>query len=253
MPVPDFGDLVAPAVSSSVPVQVGGPREDDRIKIAPNYPFTFVHHGQHPGNWFAAEIKASPGVPDEELGVWWLPKLQALPAKAGVCGHRTIRADERPEDSFKVAYELVEREGGVVLPISLGYMQAIPCVHPFTQAAGMFYCDVWTRPRPRYGNEPQKFDHDAQRYYRWLLRILAMGLIEEPLPWVLKRKRVQLGARVARRSTLWHLPDAAREDYAEEARKLLLAAEQAATVEPPASAPMPELRRRAPHMIDKDL
>lgn len=201
MPVPT--DLTAPADAAA---RQGRPekyeRPDGMLFAAPNALWFYVFYPDHPGNWMVQDIKAGPDVPEDEVGVWWLPVLQQEPAQPGVNGHRTLKANQEPRDAYDLAHLNVNRHGGIVLPQALGYRYERDCIHPLTKAPGTRHIDAWSKPRRTLGNQRVKFDFDAQRYYRWLLGLIRDGHVPPPDPNLLDYDVARFAQRVERRQAL---------------------------------------------------
>lgn len=191
MPVPS--DLTAPAAVGARPVSTRL-TESDRLLIRPNYPWFYVLYPDHPGNWFVATIEPGPGVADDEVGDWWLPKLQTEPVIPGVNHHRTLKRGQKAETMYDDAHQKISRDRGVVLPHDLGYIREVDCVDPRTQREGTYYLDVWSAPRKSRRGKRLKFAFDRQRYFRWLLRLIRDGVIAEPDEDIIA-ERVEIYAR----------------------------------------------------------
>lgn len=196
MPVPS--DLTTPAAEGSRPVSARL-QNSDRLAIRPNYPWFYVHYPDHPGNWFVGTIEAGPDVPDEDVGDWWLPKLQTEPVIPGVNHHKTLKRGQQPEVAYNDAHGKIRLDGGWILPHSLWYMREMDCADPRTQREGVYHIDVWSRPRKttRRGKR-LKFDFDRQRFYRWLLQLMRSGELSLPDPLILAERSEQYARRVER-------------------------------------------------------
>jgi hypothetical protein len=194
MPVPNLTEPAATGTRASTS-RLG---DVDRIPVRPNYPWFYVFYPDHPGNWFVAHIESGPGVPDEDVGDWWLPCLQTEPVIPGVNHHRTIKRGQRLESAYTDAHGKIRLDGGVVLDQSLGYRREVDCVDPRTQREGTFHIDVWSKPRRARRGKRLKFDFDRQRYYRWLLSLMREGVLPLPDPDILEERAEQYARRVER-------------------------------------------------------
>lgn len=234
MPVPN--GLNAPAVAGA---RVAS-SQTERLQTRPNYDWFYVHYPADSANWFVAEIRAMPGVPDEEVGVWWLPKLQTETTQPGINLHRTLAKGQPDAQRYDNAHLHIQRDGGIVLPKSLGYCVEVDCIDPRTQREGTYYMDAWSTPRPHRPGKRMKADFDRQRYHRWLLHLLLDGVIPSPDAHIVNELTARQRARVARRESQTDLPDAKR-------LELIDAAEIAAQVVE--AATVPSLEAPAPKVI----
>lgn len=199
MPVPS--DLTESPIAESRPVSARL-TNNGALRLKSNHPWFYVFYPDHPGNWFVGSIEPGPDVPDADVGAWWLPQLQTEAVQPGVNGHRTLRRGAPPESAYSNAHELIRRDGGTVLPHSLGYIREVPCVDPMTQTPGVRHIDVWSNPRRTVQRgQRQKFEFDRQRYYRWLLALMRDGTIPLPDPHIIEPRQAQVVARVERLET----------------------------------------------------
>lgn len=216
MPVPDPHDLAAPGAPGAV---VLDQEEDDgRLALAPNSKFFLVHYAADPGSWFVGEIGAAAGVPEEDVGLWWLPKLKPDFERPGLCLHRTLQAGEPKRNAYHNAHLHLQAAGANVLPRSLGYCTGLPCRDPVTRTEGLYWVEPWNTPRPVVLGRQQKFNFDRQRYHRWLLKIMREGFIEPPPEDIVRELQQRREARIARREALLDLPDAKRDRMVQEAK-----------------------------------
>ena len=163
MPVPDSSALTAPAGNNAIPVDVDEDI-DGRLALAPNYRFFLVHYANDRGGWFPGEIEPGEGVPAEDVGVWWLPKLTLDHEKPGLCLHRTLQDGENKRNAYSNAHSTISADGGVVLPRqTLGYCVGYLCRDPITKRLGTYWTDPWSTPRPPVRGRQQKFRFDRQR------------------------------------------------------------------------------------------
>jgi hypothetical protein len=210
MPVPSV--LTQPAIAGRAVVEVREP-----LQVRPNYDWYYVHYPHESSNWFVGQILPAEGVPDEEVGVWWLPKLQTETTQPGINLHRTIGKNERKEAAYDNAQLQISRDGGIVLGKSLGYCVAVECIDPRTQREGLYYMDAWSTPRPYRKGKRLKAEFDRQRHHRWLLHLMLDGVIPSPEPYVISEIVERQKARIARREAQTDLPTEKREELAEEA------------------------------------
>ncbi len=190
------------------------------LPIAPNFKFELVFYPNHEGNWFVGQIEPDPeivaaGKEDPDAGLWWLPVLQKVHAKPGVCGFRTIRRGASTTIAGENSRLKIERYGGIRLdPAKVGqYVQPFDCKEPGTGREGVFYAEVWDSPRKVLTGRKQKFECDRQRRYRWLLWLMREGHIPEPPDEVIEIHRDRRAARIARRETITGLTDSARDQH----------------------------------------
>ena len=85
-------------------------RATDALFAAPNKPFFYVFYPQHRGNWKVEEIQAASGIPDEDVGVWWLPILQQEPVQPGINGNHTLASASNPEHQYDSAHLRIKRK-----------------------------------------------------------------------------------------------------------------------------------------------
>lgn len=200
MPIPS--NLVAPAAGGTpVVLDHSHPSRspvDAPLQVEPNYPWFFICYPMDPGAWTVATIEAE-GPDDAYAGTWWLPRLQTLPVKPGVCGHRTKRKGQDLRVSYGTAHERIRLQDGIVLPHSLGYQTERECVGPMSRNTGTYFLDVWSTPRAKLPRKRQKFDFDRQRFYRWLLQLLWDGVIPSPGRDVVDHQLAKVADRLARR------------------------------------------------------
>lgn len=213
---------------------------NDVLEVRPGHPFFYVHYKDHPGNWFVGEIEAGEGVPEEDVGHWWLPKLQKEIGQPGVNGHRTLPRGARPEEAYDQAHLLITRNGGKVLPKSLGYEVERECRDPKTRTAGKVYLEAWQKPRTKLRGKRLKFDFDTQRYRRWLLSLMRDGLIDPPDPQIVQINLARIAARVDRREV-----DQTKPKHVEAAKIAVKAAEEAMVPERTPQAPVKPGRKVA--------
>jgi hypothetical protein len=242
LPVPSA--LTAPAVAGAIPAgQVLA--EGSRLPVTPNVRFFLVFYPGHPGNWAPFRIEAGEGVPEDQVGNWLLPVLQREPVQPGMNLHRTKPKHADAHVCWDNAHLHIQRQGGIVLPDTLGYCVGVPCRDPLTGREGLFYMDVWSTPRPVRMGRRLKFKFDHQRYARWRLQLTLEGVLPEPDEDIVKDLRRSFEARIARREAQSDLPDAKRERLVQEAKAR---AEWVASAAVPAPEPMPApkaTRRRA--------
>lgn len=258
MPVPSLtdspveDDVFAPASPDGKPVMVSGPAPGARLEVKPNYPFGYCFYPDEPSSWFVGEIEAGPGVSAEEVGFWWLPKLTYVPEKPGLDNFRTLSRGEPAHMASRLQHQTIEDRGGFVLPKLIAgrpYVQAIPCIDPFTKKEGDHYVDVWSKPRKRRPGQYLKWDFDRQRFYRFLLLLLRQDIIKPPSDDVMAYKREKLAARVVRREQQYDLDETARAKLVAENQARLQTLMAASVVDRPEPSTQP-LRKRAPHMLD---
>lgn len=217
MPIPQ--DLTSPAVPGGRPSTSTRPdTSDGEVPIEPNNPWFYVHYGRNIGGWMVVEIGAGEGVPAEDVGTWWVPALITEPVKPGLNLHRTIRRGMPESAAYEQAHSAVRRNGGVVLPESLGYRVEVPARGPRSGRTGVYYADAWSSPLPKIGGQRQKFKFDRQRYYRWLLSLVREGVVDEPPENLLSYTRAKLAARIPRREALTDLAPEQRAAYVAEAK-----------------------------------
>lgn len=254
MPIP--GHLTAPAAGGRH-VQLdrsGGapPPEDDVLQVEPGHPWFFVHYPHEPTAWFVAEITGEEG--DPYVGTWWLPRLQTLISKPGVCGHRTKKRGQDMARTYGDAHNRVREQGGVILPHALGYLVEKDCVGPLSRNPGKAYIDAWSEPRAKLPRKRQKFTFDRQRYYRWLLTLLWEGVIPAPTPDIVDERTARLADRVHRRETQDHGGDDERKAalVAEAAARLEAATEAQVAEEIPRARPTPPARKTSARSRKRD-
>lgn len=227
MPVPDASALTTPAAPGAITVDVDDDN-DGKLALAPNYSFFLVHYANDRGAWFAGEIVSGPDVPEEDVGVWWLPKLTPDHAKPGLCLHRTLMDGEDKRSAYQNAHSSIVADGGVVLPrAKLGYCVGYPCRDPITKRQGTYYTDPWSTPRPPVRGRQQKFAFDRQRYHRWLLMLVREGYVEQPPEDVIEELKRRHSARIARRESQYDLPEQKRDRLVEDAKELAAKVEEA--------------------------
>lgn len=227
MPVPDASALTTPAAPGAITVDTDD-GNDGRLAIAPNYSFHMVHYANAPDAWFAGEIEAGPDVPEEDVGVWWLPRLVPSYEKPGLCLYRTLMDGEDKRAASQNAHSAIVADGGVVLPrAKLGYCVGYPCKDPITKREGTYYTDPWATPKPPVRGRQPKFDYDYQRKYRWLLMLVREGYVEPPPEDVLTDMKRRHSARIARRESQYDLPEQKRDRLVEDAKELAAKVEEA--------------------------
>jgi hypothetical protein len=235
MPVPN--ELTAPAAEGARELS-GGLHTGDVLPVRPNFPFFFVFYPDSPGNWFIGEIEAGPGVPEADVGVWWLPALQKEPIHPGINLHRTRKKGEAPEAAYDNAHLAIRRNGGIVLSHDLGYVKELDCRDPRTQREGKYHAEAWSKPaKSRRQGKRLKFAFDRQRYYRWLLALMREGILPTPADDIIAENVERLQARVARRETQTDLTPEKRAELSAEAA---LEAEKAESAKIPAEEVKPK-------------
>jgi hypothetical protein len=237
------------------------------LVVRPNVPFYLIHYADHPGNWDVGIISqvwvdgegsevvegtddARTTVPESDIGSWWLPTMQRDPVQPGVNGHRTIKKGDKARQAYSQAHELITNDGGVILPLALGYRVEMDCVHPISKARGTFYTDAWSEPRAKIRGRRVKTNFDRNRYNRWRLMLMREGYIAPPDQQLLRINVDRLNVRIARRESLRDLPDERREVYVAEATKVAASAIAAVVPDPdvrrPAPKAKPQLSAKAP-------
>jgi hypothetical protein len=215
-------DLIRPADEHARSTASQAADDGNVLSVRPNHPFFLVHYADHPGNWFVGQIEAGEGVPDEDVGHWWLPKLNKERTQPGVNGNRTIGRGVDPIEAYDNAHSLIRRNGGNILPKSLGYEVARDCIDPKTRTAGQVFLEAWEKPKPKLRGKRLKFDFDRQRFLRWLLSLLRDGIIAAPDEQIVDIHLARLAERVPRRER-----DETKAKHIEAARADLAAAEKA--------------------------
>lgn len=236
-------DLTRPAAEHGrVSTDEAGELAIDALLVRPNHPFYMVFYPDHPGNWDAAVISGDES--DEATGTWWLPTLQRDPAQPGVNGYRTTKKGDRPGHAKAQAHELITSDGGIVLPLSLGYRVELDCIDPRSKTPGTFYTDAWSEPRPKIRGQRLKHTFDRERYNRWRLMLVREGYVPAPDPQLLDINRARMAVRIERREALRDLPDERRVDYVAEAEAAAAIVDEAKVPEV-SDAPRPAYRKPA--------
>jgi hypothetical protein len=240
VPVPN--ELIAPADDAAREGKVERyETPPDTLLCPPNRLWFFVFYPDHPGNWMAATIKAGDGVPEDDVGTWWLPVLQQEPVRPGLNGNKTIKTKtQNPKDAYEFAHLNINRNGGIVLPQELGYRYERDCIHPTTRQSGTRHIDAWSKPKKVQRGKRLKFTFDAQRYYRWLLALMRDGALPLPSEDLLDDNIGRLAERVIRRENEARKAGGGNEEHVKAAKDHAKAA-RAAKV-PTSEAPI----RRAP-------
>ena len=198
MPIPDH--LTAPpAGAKSAEAARRQLTRPDLPKLRPNHPFFYVFHPNARGAWFVAEIEAGEGIPEDKVGVWWLPQLTREPVVPGLNGHRTRKENEPPESAYMGAHTKLRTDGAIILGEELKYRIVWDVMHPKTGVQGEYHTDAWTEPLPSsIDGKATKFRVNRNRYYLWLLYLIEEGIIPEPNPALQHEYAARFAKRVVR-------------------------------------------------------
>jgi len=242
VPVPP--DLIHAADTAARPARPETlERATDALFAAPNSPFFFVFYPKHRGNWKVETIQAGQGIPDEDVGTWWLPVLQQEPVQPGVNGNHTLVSGANPEHQYDTAHVRIKRRGGIILSHDLGYMKEREVTHPRTKLPGVAYLEAWSELRPGLPDQRPKLVFDRTRYNRWLLWLMREGYLPAPDAMLLDVQRGRVAKRAPRRATVAHPDPALKATYVQEARDK--EAQVAAAVVPEQADPVPAKKRPA--------
>lgn len=175
---------------------------DGKLEVRPNEPFIYHFAPRDPGNWSPQVIEGGSDVPEDDVGVWWLPMLKMLPERPGVLGVHTPKKGDPSGRHIRDAKSRLEERGHTIIPRSENYCVAQECRDPRTKREGMYYMDAWSTPKVRLQGKAQKFEFDRQRYRRWLLSLIRRGVIQPPHPDVVDARAARIAVQVDRRMTV---------------------------------------------------
>lgn len=176
MPVPSADALHTESVN---PEELGD-RSDPNVFLAiPNDAFVWVFHHEELGNWHPIQIEPGEGVPDEDVGMWWLCLPSVSSRRFGLNGNRPQKPTDSEGHGSSVAREIVKNQRGIWLD-SVGeyaYLQRTACEHPITRRSGFLWHDRFSTPvRTRAGQRP-RYNVDRQGMYRFLLKLIRDGVV----------------------------------------------------------------------------
>ncbi len=197
-------DLLRPADAGA---QVLRPSAVDPSTIIAegNSKWRYVHWQGRQGSYSVETIHAGHGVPDEDVGTWWLPVLDIDIVRAGVNGHRTPSGPSREAaaEASKYADERIARLRGIVLdPIEHGYLASRPCRNDRNNAVSTYWYSVFESPEATMPGKRTKFSMDRQRFARWRLSLVRSGALPGPDPRLVDLRLGQLAQRVVRQEQL---------------------------------------------------
>jgi len=246
LPIPTEDDLLSPADADATPAAPEAVVDDPHTLVAvPNNRFFWVFYPEHRGNWIPATIQAGEGVPEEDVGTWWLCQPVREELRPGVNGYRTIPKGAHPSSAYDLAHTAITRQGGIVLdPVRYRYAVSRPCRHPRNRAVtGDLWFEAFAKPRKTIPGRKITYDYDRQRYYRFLLSLVRDGVIPAPDPHLIDVTLAQVVKRVDRAESRTDLRD---EEQARAVAAAAEVAEVAQSAQIPTEAPKASRRRVAP-------